>query len=253
MRTSIPKGESREIQGGKRAPSLQPAQAARISTHSNPLLKEAVSPTADLESLQAPTVFLRRRSESPLTKRSIRDLRRQKTAAEALEGFDRDTQIVGFTKGQFSVVDLIRAALAATGPAELDISTWTAANVDVTTVCEFVSAGLLTNSRWLVDLTFQRRSPQLAQRIRQTFGKEAIRVARNHAKFALIRNDTWQVVIQTSMNLNFNPRFENFTISHDPELHGFYKKIIDEVFSRQPCQLADARPYAIQQYFAAEM
>jgi len=232
------------------AKPLKPAQPSRVTARANPLLDESVCPTADLEGIAAPTVFRRKRS---IAKRSIRDLRRQESAAAAIEGFDHELQIIGFTKGAFSVIDLIRATLAITGQAELDISTWTAANTDVTSVCEFVAAGLLTNSRWLVDLTFQRRSPQLATRIRNTFGKQAIRVARNHAKFALIRNDAWQIVIQTSMNLNFNPRFENFSIGHDPELHGFYKEIIDEIWKRQPTNLADARPYDIHRHFAAEM
>lgn len=222
-----------------------------MKTHSNPLLREDVSPTADLTEISAPTVLARKRG--PSHRRSIRDLRRKQTAAEALGGFDHATQIVGFTKGQFSVIDLIRALLAITGPAALDISTWTAANTDVSVVCDFVSAGLLTNSRWLVDLTFQRRSPQLAHRIRETFGKDAIRVAQNHAKFALLSNADWQIVLQTSMNLNWNPRFENFTVAHDPELFAFYKGVIDEVWTRQPRELADARPYDIVRHFNDEM
>jgi hypothetical protein len=160
-----------------------------MKPHQNPLLLPPTDPAADLTELQSPTVLARR--ESPWSKRSLRDLRRRQTAAEALAGFDRETQIVGFTKGQFSIVDLIRATLAFTGPATLDISTWTAANTDVSTVCEFVASGEVTASRWLVDLTFQRRSPQLAKRIRDTFGPDAIRVAKNHAKFALLASESW--------------------------------------------------------------
>lgn len=222
-----------------------------MKAHKNPLFADDIAPTADLTEVTAPTVFVRKRG--PSHRRSIRDLRRQQTAGQAIEGLDRETQIVGFTKGQFSVIDLIRAVLAFTGKASLDISTWTAANTDVTTVCEFVDGGLLTESRWLVDLTFQRRSPQLAHRIRETFGKDAIRVARNHAKFALVRNDAWQIVIQTSMNLNFNPRFENFSLSHDPELCDFYGGILNEVWQRQSRDIADANPYAIHKHFANEL
>lgn len=222
-----------------------------MQRHTNPLLLDASTPTADLKTIQSPTLFVRRGRIT--SRRSLRDLRRQETAAQALADLDHQTQILGFTKGQFSVIDLIRAALAITGPAALDLSTWTAANTDVTTVCEFVDSKTVTASRWLVDLTFQRRSPALAERIRRTFGKDAIRVAKNHAKWALITNDQWQIVLQTSMNLNFNPRYENFSIAHDPTLHTFYKKILDEVWKRQPRDLAASNPYSIHKYFDAQM
>jgi len=222
-----------------------------MKLHENPLLLDRGCPTADLTDITSPTLFVRRKR--PSHRRSIRDLRRQQSAAESIAELDHTTQIVGFTKGQFSVIDLIRAALDITGRAELDISTWTAANTDVSTVCDFVGEGVVTRSRWLVDLTFQRRSPQLANRIRQTFGLDAIRVAKNHAKFALIGNEDWRVVIQTSMNLNFNPRFENFAIAHDPELFAFYKTILDEVWNRQGREVADARPYQIHKHFDDEL
>lgn len=221
-----------------------------METNVNPLLKTDVNPAADVFSLEAPTVHRR-----PLktAKRDIRDVRRAETAATALAGFDAECEIYGFTKGQFSVIDVLTALLAVTGPAELVISTWTAANADVTTVLQFVEAGTVTGARWLVDLTFQRRTPQLANRIRQVFGPDAIRVAKNHAKFALLSNDRWKVVLRTSMNLNFNPRFENFQVAHDPELFDFHAAIIEELWTKQPRTLADANPGAIGRYFAAEM
>jgi len=228
-----------------------PPSRPQMKPHTNPLFADDVCPTADLTELSSPTVFVRKRK--PSHRRSIRDLRRQSSAAEALAGFDHETQIVGFTKGAFSVIDILRATLAITGKAAVDFSTWTASGVDVTSVLEFVDAGIVTNSRWLVDLTFQRRSPELANRIRTVFGKDAIRVAKNHAKFALIYNDTWQIILQTSMNLNFNPRFENFSIAHDPELFGFYKAILDEVWTRQSREIADARPYDIHKHFDADL
>lgn len=222
-----------------------------MKLHQNTLLQtgEDTQPHADLEAVKSPTIMLRKTADSPWSKRSLRDLRRQQTASEALAGFDRDIHIFGYTKGQFSVIDVIREALKYTGPATLDISTWTAANTDVTTVCEFIDSGHVTGSRWLVDLTFQRRSPQLAKRIRDTFGPDAIRVAKNHAKFALIENDSWQIVLNTSMNLNFNPRFENFSISHDPEAFDFHKAILDEIWKTQQRDLAAARPYEIHKQF----
>jgi hypothetical protein len=221
-----------------------------MKDHRNPLTASKSEPHADLTTLETPTVFLDRR---PIAKREIRDARRTKTAAEALDGFDHQTTVHALTKGQFSLLDVLTAITEITGPCALDISTWTAAKTDVGVVCDWLQAERITASRWLVDLTFQRRTPSVAMQIRNLFGPDAIRVAQNHAKLALLRNDEWSVVIQTSMNLNFNPRFENFTASDDPELCQFYQGIFDEVWKRQSRKLAYGRPREISKHFTADI
>ena len=221
-----------------------------LETSRNSLLFDKVDPVADIDKIQSPNVFRRKRS---VVKRDIRDLRRSESAVEALAGFDKETQIYGFTKGQFSIIDILRHLVGVVGRCELVVSTWTAAHADVTTVLDFVDSGDVSSARWLVDLTFQRRTPALANRIRQVFGADSIRVAKNHAKFALIKGEDWRIVVHTSMNLNFNPRFENFTLAHDPELFQFHEQIIDELWKRQPVNLADAKPYDIHKFFDAHM
>ena len=60
-----------------------------------------------------------------------------------------------------------------------------------------------------------------------------VRVSQCHAKFVLLANDAWRLVVRTSMNLNMNPRFEDFTIAHDPELFAFTDAILAELWARQ--------------------
>jgi len=223
--------------------SLKPA--------TNPLTADRSDPVADLENLAAPSVLRRPRRKSSMTQ--YRDLRRKQTAKQAIESFTSEVEIFGFTKGQFSLIDLITATLDIVGRADLTISTWTASHTDVTTILEFVQSNRVDTARWLVDLTFQRRTPALAKQIREVFGADAIRVAKTHAKFATISNDKWQVVIRTSMNLNFNPRFEDFTIAHDPRLFAFLSQIVDEVWSKQKRSMADERPYDIIKHFEADL
>lgn len=215
----------------------------------NAILQPPVNPAANLETIAAPTVHRRKLLAG---RRELRDARRFETCEEAVGPLDRDTEIYGFTRGQFSVIDLLNHCLDHCGPATLTISTWTAANADVSTVLEMIGEGRLTGARWLVDLTFSRRSPELAKRIRDVFGPDSIRVAKNHAKFFLLDSADWKIVCR-SMNLNFNPRFENFQLANDPELFQFHKAIIDEVWARQPVSLEAAKPYAIQRFFEEEM
>lgn len=223
--------------------------SAILPLGSNPLLRPPIEPTADLTDFDSPAVL--RRSTM---KAELRDARRAKTAAEAIGPISREIEIYGFTKGQFSIVDVVNHVLDQIGPARLDLCTWTAANNHITKVLQLVDAGRIIASRWLVDLTFNRRAPQLAHRIREVFGDDAIRVAQNHAKFLLLGNDEWKVVIRTSMNLNFNPRFENFQLAHDPELYRFHTQILDEVWRLQPRSLQDAARIAtIRQHFNAQL
>ena len=77
-----------------------------------------------------------------LTGRVIRKGIAAKIVAEAVGEITTGCEIYGLTKGQWSLIDLIEYCLETTGPAELIISTWTAANADI----GFANA-LLTNGR----------------------------------------------------------------------------------------------------------
>jgi hypothetical protein len=201
----------------------------------NPLFADLAEPVADPEAIRkGHTVLVRERY------RDIRDLRRKESAAEVVAGLDLDgREIFSLTRGQFSLVDIIQAIIDRTGPANLEISTWTAANTDVSQALAMIGAGRVLRARWLVDLTFVRRCPQLAARIRSAFGDDAIRVTRNHAKFTVVHNDTWKVVCRTSMNLNHNPRLEDATIAHDPELARFLLQAMDDLWATQRRALQD--------------
>ena len=198
-----------------------------------------------------PEVITKKKS----AKREIKDLRRKSTAKEAIETLDRDVEIFGFTKGQFSSIDLIHAVIDKIGghAEKLTISTWAAAKADVSQVLDMLSSGIIDDSRWLLDLTFQRRMPELAASIRNTFGDDSIRVAKNHAKFTLIKSKNWKIVIRTSMNINYNPRFEDFTLSHDPELYDFISSVVDSVWEKQTKDLAFERPKDIELNFFKDL
>lgn len=222
----------------------------QMKSTQNPLLFEKNDPTVPLEDIKAPTIKKTIRSTH---KRDIRDLRRKQTAETAVAGFSKEIEIYGFTKGQFSVIDLLESMFKITGPAALTVSTWTAAKTDITTVLDFVEAGHCTTARWLVDFTFQHRSPELAARIREVAGHDAIRLGKNHAKFFMMRNAEWNVICLTSMNLNFNPRFENFMLRDDKEMCDFHDAILDEIWTKQKPSLATAKPGECERFFASEM
>ena len=206
-----------------------------FSSETNPLLVDNAPPVVDPLVIQ--TAVIKRQIPA---RREIEDQRRAACAADAVAALERDgCELVGLTRGQFSLTDLLMAVLDKTGPAELRISTWTAASASVQTMLELLQTGQITSCRWLVDTTFVRRVPQLVAEIRRQFGNDAIRVTRTHAKFCTITNEQWKVAIRSSMNLNQNPRLESYELGHDPQLCAWLDGVINDIWRNQPRRLAE--------------
>jgi hypothetical protein len=212
-----------------------------LKPNENPLLKVAVT-AVDVEKLTVPTVFSRPRRDH---KRKLRDARRAQSAREAIAGLDRKTELYGFTKGQFSLLDLIVAVLDLTGPVHLTLSTWTAALAEIGVLVDLLQRGSITGTRWLIDFSLARRDPAVTASLMEKFGKENVRVCQNHSKFAIFQNAKWAIVCRSSMNLNKNPRMEDFTIAHDPKLAKFLNSILDDIWSKQKSTMIDEKPYEI--------
>lgn len=54
-------------------------------------------------------------------------------------------------------------------------------------------------------------------------------VAQNHSKILLFETDVGKFVLETSSNLNENPKSEQFSLEKNNELYDFYKKPLDEM------------------------
>ena len=199
----------------------------KLSEIANPLTEGKCDVVVDLEAIRAPTVFSARRKHVRLCK----SLLEGESAKEAISGLTKTVDVFGFSKGQFSLIDIITACLERTGPAALVLSTWTAKHADLTQMMGFLKSGLVTDAKFILDFSFQRRAPAVAQAIRDTFGIESLRITRNHAKFFLLGNAEWSLTCKTSMNLNTNPRLEDFDISNDRNLFDFLSCIVADIFS----------------------
>jgi hypothetical protein len=123
------------------------------------------------------------------------------------------------------------------------VSTWTAAAAEIDFAHALLADGRLLSLRFVVDFSFPRRQPEYCAALRERFGDAAIRITKNHAKFCLIENDGWSLVIRTSANLNRNRRLENFEISDDPGMAAYVREVCDELFgSHEPGAQFDQRP-----------
>lgn len=169
----------------------------------------------------------------PVGRRKVSRTFNGEGASAAIDGFGRGMECFGFTKGQFSFVDLIEAASAYSGPVHATIATWTAAVADMSRIEMWLKRNSLLSVTWLVDYSFETRQPKFCAQLRETFGDDCIRTVASHAKFVLLRNDDWNIVIQSSMNLNQNKRIENFWIADDPDLFEAYSGLVSDVFGVQ--------------------
>lgn len=154
-------------------------------------------------------------------------------ARDTIAGFGHDMDVVGLTFGQFSLLDLIDAALEITGPADVAISTWSAGFYDIEAAERFRDSGRIRKIRFVMDSSAKRGQASVTD-VDKVFGEGTVRATRSHAKFATITNDDWNVVITSSMNLNLNPRCEQFEMTDCPERAALFVGFVDEIFNELP-------------------
>ena len=164
--------------------------------------------------------------------RGVRMVRAAKTvcAAEAIGPLVAGVEVYILTFGQFSLIDALHYLVEQTGPADVDVSVWTAAHADLTRSAALLEQSSIRRMRWVVDRSFEARQPSFIARMRTLFGDRSIRVTASHCKFLAIRNERWNLAVRTSMNLNENPRLENIEVSDDKALCGFLTGVVDSIF-----------------------
>lgn len=173
--------------------------------------------------------------------REIRHLVAGESCKQSIGNIYYGMEVFGLTNGQFSFIDVIENLIDQTGPADLDISTWVAADYDLKHLDRFLKNDQIKRLRFFVDRSFPNRQPEFFQTLLDLFGGDCVRIARVHSKFAIITNDDWKLAIRTSMNLNENRRIENFEISDSPELSSYLIAILDSFFA-DPFEYKISRP-----------
>lgn len=174
------------------------------------------------------------RGQAHERRREVRRALAEKSAAAAIGLIEHGCDIFVLTAGQFDLIDAIIHVLSATGRADVVLATWTAAAADIKFAYKILEEGRIRSIRFLVDFSFVSRQPAYCAALRETFGEDCIRITKLHAKFVLVRNASWDVVIKTSMNLNQNRRMETIEVSEDKEFANFMQAFVDEVFGAQP-------------------
>lgn len=166
--------------------------------------------------------------------RDFRHGTRGESARRCIGEITKGCDIFGLTKGDFSMIDILRHVAAEIGPCRIDIGTWTAAHSDVKQAWDMLEDRRILSMRWLVDRSFPQRQPKYYKAVLDKFGRDSVRLARFHAKFILLENDDYSVAVRTSMNLNENKRIEFYELSEGSPISGYLRQIVDYHFARPP-------------------
>lgn len=167
-------------------------------------------------------------ASSPASRRT-RAVESFKTAAEAIGPIAHGMSVFVVTRGQISMLDAIVHCLHEAGPANIGIWTWTTATRDVECLEGLRLGGGVISGRLMIDSTARDKNPELLRRWQSTFGPQSIRHIRNHAKMATVWNDTYRILIRGSMNLNYNPQFEQLDVTEGGPDFDLVKRIEDEI------------------------
>lgn len=140
---------------------------------------------------------------------------------------EKDHRVAGFTDGTFSLIDILYHILKKVGKSKVVIVTWSAGIKDANNVRWMMDNDLIEDIKIIIDMSFEKRKKSYAVEIDKLFGEENIRISRMHAKLILIENEYYNIVVNTSMNLNANKTIESFEITEDKTYFNFYKKFCD--------------------------
>jgi hypothetical protein len=136
---------------------------------------------------------------------------------------------------------MVQHVLAEIGPAEVSIWTWAIADYEVEAMAALMATDAILGARLIVDRSAEQRSAATIEAWRQRFGVDAVRVCKNHAKIARVWTADRRVLLRGSMNLNFNPRFEQADITEGGADFDLVARLEDELPVLRPlCANADA-------------
>lgn len=151
------------------------------------------------------------------------------SAATSIGAIDPGLRLFLVTRGQFSMLDMILHVLEQIGPSEISIWTWAIADYEVEAMEGLMARRAITGGRLIVDRSAEERSAPTIEAWRRRFGVEAVRVCKNHAKIARVWNGSRRVLLRGSMNLNFNPRFEQADITEGGADFDLVRELEDEL------------------------
>ena len=156
-------------------------------------------------------------ADSSISIRRKRAVESFKTAADCIGTLEPGAALFAITRGQFSMIDATLACLDQAGPSDISIWTWTVAEYEIECMERLRTDGRVKSALLVIDAGARSKNAGLIRQWQATFGAQSVRYTINHAKIVTIRSDRFRLLLRGSMNLNFNPRFEQFDLTESGE------------------------------------
>lgn len=153
-----------------------------------------------------------RRSSAMARRRKV-SIEAMKSARETIGEIEQGMALFAITRGQFSMIDVINTLIDKVGPSHISVWTWAIAAYEVDVIVGMMERQDILSARLIIDYSSEQRSGEIIDQWRARFGADMVKDCRNHAKISRVWNDRWAFLARGSMNLNFNPRFEQFDLT----------------------------------------
>lgn len=155
----------------------------------------------------------RKPRSSSVAGRRLRAVESFKSAAECIGPVEPGMSVFAVTRGQFSMLDAISHVLDELGPSRISLWTWTIAEYEVVVFTEMMRDSRLEDALLVIDGGARNKNHALIAQWKANFGAESVRYVTNHAKIATVEGGGLRVLLRGSMNLNYNPRFEQLDVT----------------------------------------
>ena len=173
------------------------------------------------------------RNNTRLQNRAIRHNVYGENARQAIGKIEKGCEIFGLTKGDISIVNIISEVVRQVGKCDVVVATWAAAGYDTGKLKEIKDNGLINNISFILDYSAESKLGKERFAALRSYFPDNVYLTKIHAKFILIKNENWNIVIRTSMNLNENKRMENFEISDCEILYNYLSEIAKDIMKNK--------------------
>lgn len=136
-------------------------------------------------------------------------------AKDAIGPVSAGMSLFAITRGQWSMIDAIQHVLASVkGPCDISMWTWTVAEYEVQCLDTLMRNGKIGKGTMIIDVAARAKNHEILADWRKAFGPKSVRQVVNHAKIATVQSACGlRLLLRGSMNLNANPRFEQFDLT----------------------------------------
>ncbi len=151
-------------------------------------------------------------------------------ASQCIGKVEAGMSLFAVTRGQWSMIDAVLHVLDQVGPAKLSLWTWTVAEYEVQVLTRLREDRRVTGGRLVIDAGARNKNAGIIAEWKSSFGDGSVRYVTNHSKIARIESASGlKFLLRGSMNLNFNPRFEQFDITEGGPDFDLVEEIEDEL------------------------